>query len=144
MATTYEFAFFTVYKRVYPIALNNYLPIIVNKEYKNILADEHIKCEWIDKLLEIKRISLFSLFSGIDRHFITHLIFLIDKLNDDKCANLINSFNSTKKYQSLYINDIKKTFICLATRNWYRSESKSKLLFEWWENIPNIISEVIK
>jgi len=144
MATTYEFAFYTVYKRLYPLALNDYLPNITNKNYKNILADENIKCEWIDNLLEIKKISLFSLFSGTDRHFITHLIFLIDKLEEPKCIKLINFFNSKRKYRSLYINDISKTFVCLATRNWYRSESTSKALFEWWENVSIIISEVIK
>jgi len=144
MTTTYELAFYTVYKRIYPLALNNSLPTITPKNYKNILADKNIKDEWIDNLLKIKFISLFSLFSGFDRHFITHIVFTVDKLQDEKCNEIIKIVNLKRRYRACYIQDIKKTFFCIATRNWYRSEEKSKMLFKWWAELPNLILEVFK
>jgi hypothetical protein len=141
MALTYEFAYYTVYNRQCPNSIISNLPVIINKDYKDILADINIKSIWIDKLLTIKNISLLSLFSGRNRHFITHIIFSTNYKSNDICSNIVNEFIS-RKYKASY-NNYEKSFFCLATRNWYRNEYESVKLFKWWDNISTVISEVI-
>lgn len=144
MVITYEFVFCTIYKRPFPEILLRTLPVIIKKEYKDVFADINIKDIWIDNLLNIKNISLTSLFSGINRHFPTHIVFSVGKITNDKCLIINNKFNKNKSITSGYDNyDINKSFFCLTTRNWYRNETDSKQLFKWWENIPTIIMEGI-
>lgn len=141
MALTYEFAYYTVYNRQCPSSIIRNLPVIIKKDYKDVLADVNIKSVWIDDLLNIKNISLLSLFSGINRHFITHIIFSINHKSNKICEDITNKF-IVKKYKAGY-NNYEKSFFCLATRNWYRNESESIKLFKWWNTIPIVISEVI-
>jgi len=140
MTSIYEFAHLTVYKRSFPSELDFILPVLTSNN--GILIDSNIKDEWINSLLTIKQISLFSLFSGVNKYFISHIIFSMKQNNTNKCDLIVSGFNK-KRIKSSYFMDSSKVFFCLATRNWYRTESESINLIKWWTDIPSIISEVL-
>ena len=113
------------------------------RDGRTIFIDEHLKDKWIKDLNNINNIEIRSTCEGHNSTRVAAIIFRPSTQDVDDIDLIVRklSIQNTKALTDVGNGGLYR--ICVATKNWYRSNSDNSKWELWWDNIAKKIDQSV-